>query len=227
MHTHHLTGHFVALVAILLPLALADQRVRGSLTTAAPFLRRQIGECENPTETVCPDGDGCCAVGETCTVRSGVGLCAAYCKPGVVTCNWGGVQACCRELGSTCDGKSPGFCSATNGPFPTSSFPQPITVPSVTLTLDLPTPLPTRTTKTAVDTSTPTTSTDAETETETSTGGGTKTTKTATTGPATTSATTSRAPTSTVVVGSGGSNFRVGVGAVALAAGLAAGLLFV
>jgi len=120
-----------ALLAV--PAAAADGgHLRGLLaTTAAPqLLIRQADICEKATDTACADGNGCCPRGEICTYRSGVPLCRGTCTPGVVTCRYNGVTACCPGFGSTCDARSPGFCSATvGGGLPTGG---PATLPPFT-----------------------------------------------------------------------------------------------
>lgn len=69
---------------------------------------RQGLECPAATETVCPDGNGCCSSGAACYTSNGVGLCSQPCSAAAVTCTINNVVACC-DVGQDC---SPSGCVA-------------------------------------------------------------------------------------------------------------------
>ncbi|KAF2668835.1 hypothetical protein BT63DRAFT_426098 [Microthyrium microscopicum] len=63
---------------------------------------RQAGACAISTDTLCPDGSGCCSSGAACYTSNGVGLCSQACPAGGPVCTFnGGVAGCCN-VGDAC-----------------------------------------------------------------------------------------------------------------------------
>jgi len=169
MHIPSLKSLPFFLISItLLQTALADKHGRRPFITPAVLLapKRQAEQCADPTDTLCPDGLGCCPVGEACTYQSvTIPICAGSCGYPPVYCEGDYSNVCC-DPGSSCDYASDGLCTANAFQFSSFSAAPTIAVPSLTapsiivpsLTVSNPsfpsfTPFgPATTTETAVDT---------------------------------------------------------------------------
>ncbi|OCK95433.1 uncharacterized protein K441DRAFT_676892 [Cenococcum geophilum 1.58] len=100
---------------------------RRPLITPAALMPRQDASCPKATDTVCPDGLGCCQSGAACTwTRVTIPICAKTCNPPVVYCA-GAYSGVCCDAGSSCDYASQGLCTATSFAFSAPS----ITIPSI------------------------------------------------------------------------------------------------
>ncbi|RJE25278.1 hypothetical protein PHISCL_02367 [Aspergillus sclerotialis] len=128
------------------------------IVPAAPIMTGNLGKrqdlygCPEATQTVCPDGVGCCPSGVPCTQVSGKPRCQMSCNGGPI-CDDGG----CCEVGYVCNTKGNSLCipAPTDNPFPSltlpsigpivtdTSFPEiPTFEPSASSTALLPTDLP-------------------------------------------------------------------------------------
>lgn len=79
-------------------------------------IRQASQVCQQATDTVCPDGNGCCPYGEPCayTTTSGTrfGICEGFCPAGAATCTTP-ISACCPDVGATCG--ADGSCTVPSG----------------------------------------------------------------------------------------------------------------
>lgn len=127
-------ARFVLVFATILGshLTNATYHLRAALVTPAPRLNelnaRQALQCQHATETVCPDGNGCCPFGQACTVFEGAPACAGTCGSNGPICP----NKLCCDPGENCVLSAGNYYCSVGG-VPTFTLPK-ITKTSATIT---------------------------------------------------------------------------------------------
>ncbi|KAL2217367.1 hypothetical protein M432DRAFT_433839 [Thermoascus aurantiacus ATCC 26904] len=111
--------------AVTADLILAAAPVSKILGAEGDLFPRQDLSCPEITQTVCPDGNGCCPRGAACTYSSGLAVCDVPCGAGP-RCAYGG----CCEVGYMCNPSRGGNCLVATSTGFDFSVPT-LTVPSL------------------------------------------------------------------------------------------------
>ncbi|KAL2012390.1 hypothetical protein VTN00DRAFT_5108 [Thermoascus crustaceus] len=124
--------HTPTIPFLLTILALSSTTVTADLMLAAAPVSKIIGggadlfprqdlSCPEATQTVCPDGNGCCERGAACAYSSGFAVCEKPCGLGP-RCSYGG----CCDVGYMCNPSREGNClvaTSTEFDFPSLTIP--------------------------------------------------------------------------------------------------------
>lgn len=130
--TYLFTMHTPTIPFLLTILAYSSTTVTADLILAVAPVSKIIGggadllprhdlSCPEATQTVCPDGNGCCERGAACAYPSGFAVCEKSCGAGP-RCSYGG----CCDVGYMCNPSRGGNClvaTSTEFDFPSLTIP--------------------------------------------------------------------------------------------------------